>query len=141
MKTHCKRGHLRTPENLYKSGTCKACNNSLAEEWRKAHPRISRAKNLRHRERYKLETLTHYGKDGRLECCWKGCQISDIDMLTLDHINDDGQEHRNTSGTRRLSGDALYIWARKNSYPDIFQTLCSNHQLKKRIMKDRSSRI
>ena len=25
MKTHCKHGHLRTPENLDKRGACKTC--------------------------------------------------------------------------------------------------------------------
>jgi len=28
----------------------------------------------------KEEVLTHYGRDGKLQCCWEGCEITDLDM-------------------------------------------------------------
>lgn len=34
-KTHCKRGHERTPENLYSGGWCKICSSLNSAEWRK----------------------------------------------------------------------------------------------------------
>ena len=141
MKKFCKRGHLRMPENLYKNGNCKVCNDLLSEEWRKTHPKFSREKNRRQRESCKLDVLAHYGKRGKLCCCWKSCKVNDVDMLTLDHIKDDGQRHRNSSGTRRLSSDALYRWTRSNGFPKLFQTLCSNHQMKKRLLQDRKTRL
>src|ERR1700674_1431766 len=145
MKTHCKHGHPRVPENVNKSGGCKECQRIFASAWRKEHydrDLTSKRMTTRNtREQNKLDTLKHYSRNGVLGCCWEGCTVCDLDMLTLDHIEDDGQNHRNAAGNRRLSGDALYTWARRNNYPGNFQTLCSSHQLKKRVMKDRNSRI
>ena len=81
----------------------------------------------------KLEVLTHYGKDGRLQCCWPDCEVIDPDMLTADHIENDGAKHRKKEG----SGSALYAWLRRNGYPKGFQTLCGNHQWKKELMRRR----
>lgn len=36
-KTHCKRGHPRVPENLYRNRHCKLCNAIRSEEWDKTH--------------------------------------------------------------------------------------------------------
>jgi hypothetical protein len=50
--------------------------------------------NARHRKEtmaLKIEVLSHYGPSGNLQCCF--CDVIDIDMLTLDHVNDDGK-HR-----------------------------------------------
>jgi hypothetical protein len=82
----------------------------------------------------KREVLTHYGRKGALRCCWRGCTITDLDMLTLDHVNNDGAAHRKQIGQR-----TLYRWVRKNNFPDGFQTLCGGHQLKKQILLKRSS--
>ena len=38
----------------------------------------------------KVETLSYYGEGGRLQCRWPGCTETDVDMLTLDHVGDDG---------------------------------------------------
>ena len=79
------------------------------------------------RRKQKLAALTHYGKGGQLHCCWNKCRVTDIDMLTIDHINDDGaQDRRNNS---------VHIYSRliKLEFPEGFQTLCFNHQWKKRL--------
>jgi hypothetical protein len=88
----------------------------------------------------KTEVLTHYGKHGKLKCCWEGCNVTDVDMLTLDHVNDDGFRHIENSG-RRLTGIRLYIWAKRNKFPDTVQTLCGSHQLKKLISKRKEDRL
>jgi hypothetical protein len=87
----------------------------------------------------KIEVLTHYGNAGALQCCWEGCSVVDIDMLTLDHVNNDGGKHLANSG-RRLSGTALYRWAKAHKYPTIFQTLCGGHQQKKATLKANEDR-
>jgi len=34
FKTHCKRGHLRTPQNVEpNSGSCKLCRRVLSKDW------------------------------------------------------------------------------------------------------------
>jgi hypothetical protein len=135
-KAICKRGHPRTPDNVDANGRCRKCLNeqrSLPENYTK-----ERHDNITRNAKYKLDVLTHYGSGGSLKCCGEGCEVSDIDMLTLDHINDDGCKHLDSFGNR-YAGVALYLWALRNEYPSILQTLCANHQLKKAIVKLRNS--
>ena len=86
----------------------------------------------------KQEVLTHYGKNGTLRCCAEDCQVVDIDMLTLDHINNDGAKHR--AEDKALAGSKIYRWAIANSFPIGFQTLCWNHQAKKALILARKNR-
>lgn len=95
---------------------------------RKARPDKKREVANRQTAAIKLEVLTQYGKKRKLQCCWRGCTVVDIDMLTLDHINNDGAKHR-----RELGNKNVYRWVRRNGFPEGFQTLCGSHQLKKLI--------
>ena len=83
----------------------------------------------------KLETLTHYGPEGKLQCCWPDCGITDIDMLTLDHLHNNGAEDR-----RKFGKSTPYKRLRKDGFPEGFQTLCGSHQLKKALILARSRR-
>jgi len=83
----------------------------------------------------KIETLSHYGKRGRPQCCWRNCNIVDIDMLSLDHVENDGAKARKG---RNKGGVCWYSELRKNKFPKGFQTLCFNHQMKKEILKRRN---
>ncbi len=83
----------------------------------------------------KSEVLTHYGKNGTLMCCWKDCEVSDIDMLTIDHVNNDGAHDRKTTGRKTST---LYIRLRRTGFPSGFQTLCANHQFKKELLRKRA---
>ena len=84
----------------------------------------------------KLQTMSHYGPQGKLQCSWPECQVVDPDMLCLDHINDDGAKERKVTGLR--GGGETYYTLRANGYPEGYQTLCANHNLKKEIMRKRS---
>jgi hypothetical protein len=44
--------------------------------------------------------------------------------LQLDHVNNDGNEHRKEVGS--AGGDRLYLWLRNHGYPPIMQVLCAN---------------
>lgn len=89
----------------------------------------------RYRMELKVEILTHYGR-GKLRCVTKGCAVTDIDMLTLDHIEDNGAEHRRTLGNK----SRVYRSLKQQNYPEGFQTLCANHQLKKRDSASRATK-
>jgi len=84
--------------------------------------------------RVKLEVFTHYCK-GKPVCCEKDCDIDDIDMLCLDHKDDDGAEHRRKVGAK--SGIFMYEWAQRNNYPKMFQVMCWNHNIKKQMKRVR----
>lgn len=88
--------------------------------------------------RIRKEVLLHYGKRHNLKCCWFRCSVSDIDMLTLDHILDDGWEERRAN--RYIAGVRLYRILKRAGYPEGYQTLCGSHQLKKEINRRRANR-
>lgn len=63
------------------------------------------------------ETLAAYG--GKCACCGE----KKLEVLTIDHVNNDGAKHRRQVG----AGSVLYAWLRKNGFPkDGFQVLCFN---------------
>lgn len=98
---------------VYNQALCKICNTCFTDR----------------RQKRKIVVLTYYGKYGRMHCCWKSCNIVDPDMLSIDHINNDGAQE--TAG----SGESLYRYLIKKKFPKGFQTLCMNHQFKKQIAR------
>ena len=103
--------------------------------WAKSNPEKSKRSYTSYRENLKVEVLTHYGKDGKLQCCWEKCPVMDIDMLTLDHVKNDGSEHRKMIGK---GGSKTYIVVKREKFPPGFQTLCWNHQWKKEMSRIKS---
>lgn len=83
----------------------------------------------------KYEVLAHYGVNGEARCCWPGCNVEDLDMLSLDHVNNDGAQHRKTI---KGAAGSLYYDVKSKGYPTGFQTLCYNHQWKKELERRRS---
>jgi hypothetical protein len=64
----------------------------------------------------KAKVFDHYG-----DFC-KCCGETYHEFLTVDHINDDGAEHRrNVTGTT-----SIYRWLVSNDFPSGFQILCWN---------------
>jgi len=77
------------------------------------------------RKKTRLKVLTHYGGNPpKCECCGE----THIEFLTIDHINNDGAEHRKKLGITQNSGHGskLYRWIIRNNFPDGFQVLCWN---------------
>ena len=98
------------------------------------HSENGKKKHRLYRLALKIIALTHYGKGGKLKCCWRGCQVEDVRMLTLDHLADDGAEKRR-EGKHPATGTWFYLWVKKQGFPEGFQTLCWNHQWLKRLLK------
>ena len=71
----------------------------------------------------KLEILSHYS-NGTLKCA--SCGFDDIRALSIDHINGGGAPHR------RMTGNDIYGWLKRNGFPEGYQVLCMNCQLIKR---------
>ena len=99
------------------------------ERWKEIHRKASRT----YSAKTKLTVLTHYSPNHQLGCSWAGCDISDIDMLVLDHINDNGAEERKQIGR----GHQFYKRLLLQSYPEGYQTLCCNHNQKKELLRRR----
>lgn len=70
----------------------------------------------------KYSVLSHYGGG---KCACVKCGFDDLRALSIDHINNDGGEHRKRVGN---GGSVMYRWLLNNGYPDGLQTLCMNCQ-------------
>ena len=70
---------------------------------------------------YRDAVFDHYGKI--CSCCGE----DDYKALTIDHINNDGKEHRDNVG----KGKSIHVWLVKNNFPAGFQPLCWNCNLTK----------
>lgn len=72
--------------------------------------------------RRRIQVLKVYG--GENPKC-KQCECSEVRILELDHINNDGKQERSELG---LVGAGFYGWLIKNNYPnkDKYQILCKN---------------
>ncbi len=60
-------------------------------KWRKAHPENKKADDKKRNKDNRQIILSHYS-NGTMRCL--NCGEDDITVLTVDHINNDGAEHR-----------------------------------------------
>lgn len=86
---------------------CQSCLDTKAEATKK-----SRLKTV-------LEVQTAYGG----KCVCPPCGETETKFLTLDHINDDGGQHRRNMNGR---GNAVYTWVKQNNFPETLRLMCFN---------------
>jgi len=80
-------------------------------------------RNRTNRDTIKYKVMLHYSKSDKpiCECCNESCLI----MLTIDHINGNGNQHR-IKETNGRGADTFYRWLRNNNYPAEYRVLCFN---------------
>lgn len=62
------------------------------------------------------------------------CGENTNEFLTIDHINNDGAEHRKSIfGRNKTGGYPFYLWVIRNKFPDDLQVMCMNCNMAKRI--------
>jgi hypothetical protein len=84
-------------------GSCPECNSRARDAW--------------HRKR--LLVLKHYGGDPpRCQC--PGCNVQELEFLTIEHVGNWGLEHRKQVG-RNICSDLI-----RNNFPDGITILCYN---------------
>ncbi len=102
---------------------------NLKSKWKyeKMNIRLRRIANNR-----KLKCISHYSNNLN-KCCQ--CGNSDMEVLCLDHINNDGNEQRKQlNNGKNKGGAAFYRWLIKNNYPSQLQVLCLNCNINKQRM-------
>lgn len=72
------------------------------------------------RQRHQALKDAAYAAYGGYRCTC--CGETQPEFLCIDHVNNDGNQHRKTIGR----GSNIYAWLRKNSFPAGFQVLCMN---------------
>jgi hypothetical protein len=81
---------------------------------------VARLASLRSARRLRDAAFEAYG--GPICIC---CGETERMFLTLDHVNNDGAEHRRQIQSGNESKN-LYTWLKKHGYPSGFQVMCQN---------------
>lgn len=102
---------LKITRNIFNNGVCsvKGCDGKY------------RAKNYcgKHYDQELKKKCINYYSNGTMECAC--CKESIIEFLSINHINNDGAEHRRKIGKRNI-----YTWLIKNNFPPGFDVKCMN---------------
>lgn len=127
----CHEAHLNYSklhkEKAIKNGLCRYCckaesltNKTMCAECLASHSAKEKHRNQNNRQL----CIEKYG--GMCQCC--GLAVPKY--LQLDHVLNDGAEHRRELASNGRGGN-LYKWAVANDFPDRLQLLCANcHQAK-----------
>lgn len=77
-------------------------------------------------DRYQKAKAAVYQAYGGFRCRW--CGITDPVVLSIDHVNNDGNVHRKRLGLvgRGSCTSNLVYWIERNNFPEGFQILCRN---------------
>lgn len=117
----CVRQRWKTTGRCYKCGRPAKLGSNHCQR----HLDAMTAKEVARREKDRQLVFDHYG----WQCSF--CGQSNPMFLTIDHINNDGAEHRKNN--TKPSGGHLYRWLRLHHLPAGFQTLCWNCNCAKSI--------
>ena len=95
--------------------------------WHQANPDKQAGYMKKYNLKLKRQVMDAYG--GCCACCGE----TELVFLTIDHIEDNGAEHRRELGAKRTDGGRwgsagapTYRWLRDNEFPEGFQVLCAN---------------
>lgn len=144
-------GTTLTDDNWYpslkkkNSKICKKCNTKIGNEWKTQNPIKTQEYSKRYYERHPKYNIP-WGRQNRLDIreemikAYGGkcahCGIDNPIVLDIDHIDNNGGEHRKQG----MWGWKLYRWLRKNNYPkDNYQLLCRNCNWIKEMERRRGS--
>lgn len=108
------------------------------KDWRAKNPEKKTAIQKRSYRKARFEVLQHYSGKEIPECSC--CQETQFEFLQIDHINNDGAEHRREIGMTQsdtnqmkkegrkssIGGNGFVYWLKKNGHPEGFQVLCAN---------------
>lgn len=99
----------------------------VTENCRECYKKYKRIIDKIERITIRIRLLYHYS-NGVIKCA--NCEEKYYEMLTLDHINNDGKQDREKRGMFNFQWQ-LY----KNNYPEGIQVLCFNCNIKKEIQR------
>ena len=88
-------------------------------KWEAEHPEQRKANARVYYFRLQHQCIMAYG-GYRCACCGEAEPM----FLTIDHVENNGSQHRKELGT--LGGAKFYLWLIANHFPRGFQVLCSN---------------
>lgn len=143
----CRKCREEKPRIKPQCNLCRQCFNEYMREYNKRNSdKVKAQKREKYRakrrdepewvESERIRSLEYYhnlrrevfNAYGGMKCAC--CGETEESFLTLDHVNNDGAEHRRalTGKTGKVQGvsSGTYAWARRNGFPPGFQVLCMN---------------
>ncbi len=99
-------------------------------KWRREHPEQFHISTQKTRYKLKYETLSAYSGDPPFCTC---CGETELSMLTLEHLNDDGKKHRDFI---KGEGERVYYHLKKMGYPKFMNITvrCMNCNFSRKIL-------
>lgn len=110
-------GYSRYANRGCRCEVCRRGNADYQAAYRAKDPERARAYKRSWDQNLRREVLDHYG--GACVCCGERT----LEFLSLDHVKGGGTKHRLELGLR---GSAIWAWAKREGYPDLFQVMCHN---------------
>lgn len=105
--------------DIIAAGLCSLCHKDTRTDGFKTCPTCRTQGKMKARA-LKEEVRAAYG--GRCICCGE----TDSRFLTMDHVNNNGAEHRRQMRGGRGCGSHLYSWLKRKGFPKGFRVLCWN---------------
>jgi len=90
----------------------------------KTHKKITNEKTNVLELKTKIEVMSVYC-GGKPRCQCRGCKVTFIGFLQMDHVMGGGINHKHEKGYV-LRGTHLFVWLKRHKYPKGFQVLCAN---------------
>lgn len=110
----------RTSQLIY-SWLCTVCSEEYEarrRKWAERRRKNSASDSAKFRQSVRTQVINAYG--GKCACCGE----TEPKLLTIDHVNNDGAEHRRKLNIK--GGWVFYSWIIKNNFPKNLQLLCFN---------------
>lgn len=101
-----------------KHKTCAKCRERCSS-WSKENRERKNGYAVLARAKIKKEIINHYGGE---QCSCLGCEVTEIEFLSIDHIAGNGNEHRRS--IKKSPGEHFYRWLKKNGFPAGYRVLC-----------------
>lgn len=101
-----------------KRSECKACSLEVSHQWNKENKNRRRTITNYAARRRRYKVIEHYS-NGTMQCAC--CGESIYEFLTIDHIDNNGSQHRKEIGRSDITS-----WIFENDFPPGFQILCWN---------------
>lgn len=111
---------------------CTSCLRKRVKQNQTPEGKVRAATQQRRRYREIREQVIDHYTDGNRSCMCPGCRVTGLEFLTLDHVENNGSDHRKEIP----SGMKLFRWCIQNNFPAEIQVLCWNCNTAKQFYGD-----
>ena len=126
--TYCDECRRKSLEKLKKSGLCATCRKVPHAEGKTSCAECSKAR-AQFLRNLRFTVMENYG-GVRCACCGE----TEFVFLAIDHVDGNGNEHRQLVGGSKKASQQVFRWIVRNNFPPGFQVLCHNCNTAKHIL-------